>query len=238
MLPAVPDRQRPKRRGAARALAWYCGGLNNIDQTILDPGQRSRYVLLFIIALHLLALWLWVNRKVTRDVAPAAHFTEVFFPRLTPVPAAPPAPLPRRPRSTAAPSAVEPPHPITLITPPPAPATPRAEPAPPARFTDQVMEQARRDLGKIDRELRKGSLNMAEREPVVYAAKRSSLIAGAYIGHDADRIEETTFADGRRMSKVTRGGKSFCVYKESNGLVGGRDVFRDGVRTMVTSCPR
>ncbi|HZV66321.1 MAG TPA: hypothetical protein VFG03_15555 [Telluria sp.] len=39
------------------------------------------------------------------------------------------------------------------------------------------------------------------------------------------------------MSKVARGGKSFCASKEHHGLVSGRDVFRDGVKTGMTSCP-
>ena len=39
------------------------------------------------------------------------------------------------------------------------------------------------------------------------------------------------------MTKVSRGGISYCVYKESVGLTKGRDQLSDGVRTMVTTCP-
>jgi hypothetical protein len=51
------------------------------------------------------------------------------------------------------------------------------------------------------------------------------------------QFDELILPDGRRMTKVSRGGISYCVYKESVGLTKGRDQLSDGVRTMVTTCP-
>lgn len=104
--------------------------------------------------------------------------------------------------------------------------------------TAVIVERALRDAGKIDRELRKTSLNAAERKLTYGRTRHELVLAGALGGNEGTRIEEMETADGRRMSKViTRWGR-YCAQKESNGLVGARDVFRDGVKTKITSCPR
>lgn len=99
---------------------------------------------------------------------------------------------------------------------------------------DDILFQARKDIGKIDRELRKTSLNLAERSTVLKPGERERLIAGAFIGRGPPPITEEVMADGRRRSR--RG--SMCAYKESNGLVGGRDVFSGGIKTRWEQCPK
>ena len=91
-----------------------------------------------------------------------------------------------------------------------------------------IRERALRAAGKVDRELRKTSLNVAERNLTIGKAQRELA---------STRIEELELPDGRRVSKVISGSRSYCVFMESNGLVGGRDVFRDGVKTKVGPCP-
>ena len=83
-----------------------------------------------------------------------------------------------------------------------------------------IGERALRAAGKVDRELRKTSLNVAERNLTIGKIER-----------------ELEMPDGRRMSKVVTAFGRYCAYKESNGLVGGRDVFRDGVKTKIGPCP-
>jgi hypothetical protein len=65
----------------------------------------------------------------------------------------------------------------------------------------------------------------------------ASNIASAF-KRQATTVEEVLMADGSRMSKVHTPGGTYCAYKESNAVTGGRDPFKDGVRTKVTSCPR
>ena len=91
-----------------------------------------------------------------------------------------------------------------------------------------IGERALRAAGKVDRELRKTSLNVAERNLTIGKAQRELA---------STRIEELELPDGRRMSKVVTAFGRYCAYKESNGLVGGRDVFRDGVKTKIGPCP-
>jgi hypothetical protein len=86
--------------------------------------------------------------------------------------------------------------------------------------------------------VRKQSLDMAVRNFKPTETKLEKAIAAAYSGGaQPTRIEEVVLADGTRMSKVTIGKVSYCVTQRSNGLVGGRDVFRDGVGSKVTNCP-
>ena len=99
-----------------------------------------------------------------------------------------------------------------------------------------IGERALRAAGKVDRELRKTSLNVAERNLTIGKTQRELAIAGAFRG-GGTRIEELELSDGRRMSRVVTAFGRYCAYKESNGLVGGRDVFRDGVKTKIGSCP-
>ncbi len=39
------------------------------------------------------------------------------------------------------------------------------------------------------------------------------------------------------MSKMRAGGSTYCAAMQSNGQVGGRDVFKDGVKTEISNCP-
>ena len=91
-----------------------------------------------------------------------------------------------------------------------------------------IGERALRAAGKVDRELRKTSLNVAERNLTIGKTQRELA---------STRIEELELPDGRRMSKVVTAFGRYCAYQESNGLVGGRDVFRDGVKTKIGPCP-
>jgi hypothetical protein len=62
--------------------------------------------------------------------------------------------------------------------------------------------------------------------------RREREIAAAFGERGPPQVVEEVMSDGRRRSRV--GNK--CANKESNGLVGARDVFRDGVKTRWGDC--
>lgn len=136
-----------------------------------------------------------------------------------PAPTKPPPRLPRESTVVAIPEQVQP--------------TP-VEPQPEAALSrDNVMAQALADVGKLDREARQSSLNMADRKLVLAPSRRERLIGDAFIARGPTRIVEEVMPDGRRRSR--RG--NMCAYMESNVLMGGRDVIRDGVKTRWEQCP-
>ena len=198
--------------------------------------------LALIVTLHVLVLVFWPKAPPEEAHRPATGAIAIRF---VPIPktASEPAPTPaltraqgiRQPRKAAVPApamTIVAPA-ITLLIPPPPLETPAD--VPPVASGDDILKQARRDVGKIDRALRKESLDMAVRNMKLTAPKIERVLGGAYAGGgNGMQIEELVMADGRRMSRIG----NVCVYKESNGLVGGRDVFRDGVKTKVASCPR
>lgn len=204
------------------------------------PSTRKPWAVALVVAVHLLALLSWPQRQPPVRDATLTYSDIVFL--------APPKPVRPRP----APDVATPPRklqPVAISAAPviaaapvpealPAPAAePLAEPAQFAARAPDILERARRDVGKIDRELRKNSLNMAERNLVLGKSKAALAFADVHAANEGTRIEESVMPDGRRISKVkTRFGR-YCAYKESNGLVGGRDVFRDGVKTKISGCP-
>lgn len=95
-----------------------------------------------------------------------------------------------------------------------------------------MMLQAKRDVGKIDRELRSASLDMAERHFSLTISKRERAIAAAHGGTGPTPIIEEVMNDGSRRSRMG----NMCAQMESNALVGARDVFRDGVKTRWSRC--
>lgn len=126
------------------------------------------------------------------------------------------------------------PQAITQTLPPP-----DAFAEPPAKPADDLMQRSLKSAAAIDKELRKEAWNPRDKKIANETTALAAKIAGAYVGSNGMSTEEITMPDGRLMTKVrTPGGGSFCAYKESNALTGGRDPFRDGVRTLVTNCPR
>jgi type IV secretory pathway VirB10-like protein len=125
-----------------------------------------------------------------------------------------------------------------FVAAPQEPAPPQAALAEPSgeplTSSADILAHARRDIGKIDRDLRKASLNMYARDTVLTPSARERAIGSAYVGGGPPPIVEIVTNDGRRISR--RG--NMCAEKEHNGLVGGRDVFRDGVKTKWAECPK
>jgi len=203
-------------------------------------GNGRRIALLLIVALHVLAVWFLPSPSTSRGgpkKQPESREIAISFVKPVPparrpvsVERAPAKPAARAPRRIASAPA------MTLV---PAPSVPEAAPAPiepaaPEKTAADILNQAKADIGKVDRDLRNASPNMALRKIELHPTKLESGIAGAFKERGPQRMEEIIGPDGRRITKVG----NMCAFKESNGLVGGRDVFKDGVKTRWQSCPK
>jgi hypothetical protein len=200
---------RPRWRTALLIIALHVAGLLCWPAPDSEPGMHGDPAVPMI----------WV--APLREERPAA--TETVAARTTRTPRPTPARAVPRKEANEAPS-------ISLV-----PAEPvSAEPVPsaPHQTAEEMTAQAKRDIGKIDRELRKASLDMAQRNLVFNVPLREKAIAGAYVERGPPKIIEEVMSDGRRRSRIG----NMCAYMESNGLVGARDVFKNGVRTLWVEC--
>ena len=219
-------------------------------------GWRRKSLLLALAGVHLAALVLW-RQPLQLPLAPPQRITWLLLlPDTARQRTAPQAPRPQAravpPARMVAQSPAQTAPPPTLAQRPaevaPA-AAPQAISAPPVGqpsdyfattpvARESALEAAKRSAGAVDRQLRKEAWNPRDK----FVANAQSALAGrmaaAYQGNDGVTYEEVTLPDGRQMTKVHAGGATYCAYKESNGLVGGRDVFKDGVKTAVSTCPK
>ena len=181
-------------------------------------------------------------------MAPHAAITYILAPvkRLQPAAPTPPKVATRQPpkaltarSETEAPAeptpvAVTQPQAITQPTPPPDPFAEQ-----PAKPVDDLRQRSLKSAALVDKQLRKEAWNPRDKRIANDTTSLAAKIGGAYVGNDSGTTtEEVVTPDGRLMTKVrTAGGGTYCAYKENNALTGGRDPFRDGVKTKVTSCP-
>ena len=199
------------------------------------------------IALHLALIGMWQFARMARPPPPDAESAvPIQWIKLSPPPrvqAPPSVPVQRpsaRPAAPTAPPAPSVPPPITLAAPPeplPAPA------APATRNAEDILRQARRDIGKIDQDLRKESPGQI-RAPADTALTR--LAAGIESATappklwQAPKIENVQDQGGydRRIYKVTTGAGVYCIYYESNHAPDGLDSMKRGIPPKIMSCPR
>ena len=206
------------------------------------PFAQSRparaLALMLIITAHIIVVLGWPKRTapVSKGTMRELDIAFVTLPKSRPpapasrVPPALPTEQPRRakPPPVSAPA-------VTLIQLPAVDDTaPPAEPVPVAPRADAIVDRARRDVGAIDRELRKQSLDPALRHQKLHPGRFETAIAGAFKERGPTRIIEEVMPDGSRRSRVG----NMCASMESNSLTGGRDVFRDGVKTKWAQCPQ
>jgi hypothetical protein len=192
----------------------------------------------------------WIRLPAPRAAVPV--------PTPMPAPAREPAPMRARARSlppaalpsSALPATPPPPpsSPATASAPPSAPATAAspasapAQAAAPAPGAGQILEQARRDIGKIDKALRK------ENRPTITAPLDSPQIRlrkGLELANElapnrlweAPKVEElvNNTGDGARRTRVITGNGSYCVTERaSNTSV---DMIEKHGKLRITSCP-
>ena len=215
------------------------------------PLWRRRSLLLALAGLHVLAFLLWpapgrpptpaadAQRRITwltlpapRHVPPLARAT----PRLRP--SEPATAEPQPPKMLEQPRV---PQAITLPQPAGTPATLPADPfavAPAVPAADDLKTALRKSAGAADRQLRKESRNPRDK----FVANADTALArgmdAAFQGDHGYGAELLIPPDGRLTTKVRSGGSTYCAAMQSNTLMGGRDVFRDGVKTEITNCPQ
>lgn len=215
----------------------------------VSPWRRRGWLAL-IGAAHLLAVWGW--RTSERAQAPQTRSAATLTYILTPTPPRPlrPAAAPL-PTPQAVPSRTKPLPAVMTLVPalsapvaeapvvPAPPVDPLALPSKPLPREEDALQRARRSAGAVDRQLRKEAWNPRDKRIANDRTLLAEKLGSAYRGSDGVREESVQLDDGRVMTKVhTPGGSTYCAVKESNGLTGGRDPFRDGIRTKVTTCGR
>ncbi len=217
--------------------------------------QRRSIPIAVTLALHMVLLALWHMSRSASAPSPHAQYEPYELrlialkpPRPQPAAAAP-SKAPPRP-STAAPRApVMAPQSITklAITPPAPPAEPAtfAAPRAPTPSADAIMQQARRDVGKIDRDLRKaypgGPIKAPGDSPQIRLEK------GIELAHDmappglfeAPKVKEIIDPGqyGRRRYRVITALGTYCLTHESNRGNDGQDVFTANRLPKKSNCP-
>ncbi|MFL6657855.1 MAG: hypothetical protein ACJ8GW_07290 [Massilia sp.] len=209
-------------------------------------------------ALHLalLGLWHWQGQQAPRherDDQPRIEWVNIATPRpQRPVaPALPPLQPPKRvtpPRAVTVP-ATQVPLPAELPPPPTweeLQAAQQAPPAPPtARSADEIMQQAKRDLGGINTELKKEFPRSANLAPGNSAhARMERKMEDAFDQappkwYQAAKFKEIGDASGsgRRIYRITTALGTFCVSYASNHEHNGQDAMQHGSRPFYTNCP-
>jgi hypothetical protein len=172
------------------------------------------------LALHLLLLgWLARPVKLVPDDPAQRRSVLVMLPLAHPRARVEPAPVAsarRQPAAPAHPSAVATSAPPVRPDPPDIPATtpPQATPAEsPARYSleaDELLGSAKRQAGKIDRELRGGKPGVPREADTPWARFRGAL-AAAHVDRSHTMVQDSyTGADGVTIYRIRQGDKVFC----------------------------
>lgn len=202
-------------------------------------GTSRAWAIVAIVVLHGLLFWLWPHYR-PHDSPVSAREVFVTLVSAKPKQVAPPTrasarkpvAITRRPRpllqTSAPPEKLVEPVAMTMQSAPSAP----SEPDPFAEPTQA--EKPKYDIAKVDKEVRRQSLNPAVRETVLQATRMERLIGGAKTQRGPAVVEELVMNDGTRVSKV--GG--MCARKKPSAMVGGLDPFRSGNETVWQQCPK
>ncbi len=197
------------------------------------------------IAVHFALICGWMlARELEQDLpgepAETIQWIDVKPPAVRPVKAA------SRPAPAAPRRALPPPSPLRAAPPPAVVAqalvsTPIVPEAPPARSADDILQQARRDLGRIDKDLKKEFPLRGIRAPIDSAHKR--LVRGIEQASTrpsaAARI--TGLIDpggqGRKRYRVETGLGTYCMTYDGPHTLNGRDQGTQPGAPKMTNCP-
>jgi hypothetical protein len=209
------------------------------------PGNERRlYAIGLTIAVHLALIYGWqMTRRIPapewelpRNAIQWLRLKPLVPPKpVAPRPAAPP---PRQQTPRTAPASASP-------APTPAPVQPApAVEAPAARSAHDMLQQAKRDVGKIDKDLRKAYPGQPISAPVQTAQTR--LEKGIAAAADAapnrwfEAPKVTEIIDpggyGRRRYRVVGANGTYCITVESNHAPDGLDTMKYGIQQKITTC--
>jgi hypothetical protein len=208
------------------------------------PSQTRLYGVAATIAVHLLLIGGWLltrHANVDTDGAPGAaiQWVDVKPPKASAVTI--PAAVAVARKAPAAPRVtVAPPAPQAVVS---APAPEAA--APPARSMDDMMQQARRDLGRIAKDLNKEFPQRGIRAPIDTAHKR--LVKGIELAYELAppkwyapaKVTEVIDpgGEGRRRYRVTTAGGTYCMTYDGPHTPNGRDQGTQPGAPKMTNCP-
>ncbi len=102
----------------------------------------------------------------------------------------------------------------------------------PAPIHEQLIADFKRDVGQIDRDLRRQSLNTAERTPVLTPTAMARGIGAAYIDRTPPKQEEVVLSDGTRVTRIG----NTCYMKDNGGRTRGLDHITRGIPTVARAC--
>jgi hypothetical protein len=202
------------------------------------------------VALHVLVLCAWyASRSSTR--APESDAASIQWVNIdTPRPASRPPTVARRsepasprpaPRAAARIPISEAPAPTNA---PETVAAPVAE-TPAAPSTYDMLQQARKDIGKIDKDLRRQFPGAPIKAPA--DSPQIRLVKG--IEHAAEMAPPKWFEApkvqeiidpggyGRKRYRVITANGTYCITVESNHAPDGLDVIKNGIKPKLTNCP-
>lgn len=208
------------------------------------------------VALHLLVIAGWLLSRdapvAPDEAAETIQWVNVKPPSVRPSPPPPPPPLqvsaPLAPRKeavraiVAAPASPEPPTPVVEAQ--AAAGAPVAD-APNTKSADEIMQQARRDIGKISTDLRKEFPVRGIRAPIDTAQKR--LVKGMALAHElapgkwyeAPKMAELIDpgGQGRRRYRVMTAAGPMCWTVDAPHTPNGRDQAKGAGPPKLTNCP-
>ncbi|MFM9434056.1 hypothetical protein ACFDR9_001104 [Janthinobacterium sp. CG_23.3] len=221
------------------------------------PRHRPLAGAALTLAIHLALLYAWTLSRPTPPPAqqPAEPGNPIQWLRLAPPTAAPALPalpaLPAR-RVAGRPPALPRAAAATLLPVPLAATAPAAtvqaavaERAAPAPRIDDILQQAKRDVGAIDRQLRKAGpglrFSAPANTPQTRLAKGFADAADAVPNRwfEAPKVQELIDPAGerRRRHKVVGAGGTYCVTFDGVQTPNGRDIIKNGLPSKTTNCP-
>jgi hypothetical protein len=107
---------------------------------------------------------------------------------------------------------------------------------PEADATDDIISRAKRDAGKIDRELRQERPMPPQGMVDSLPSKLQKGIAAAG-KNNTMKMESITFANGKRITKVYTPAGTYCVVSNTVGSTGSIDAIQNGMQYKTITCP-
>ena len=224
--------------------------------TTFHPQNKRLHGLAATIAVHLALVVLWQFSRgaaaLDDGVARRIQWIDIAAPQHVDKPQPKPAPKPK-PVAPVAPQRAQP----SRIAPPLAPSAPdpviteeslAAQPAPPAPASPSaydMMQQARKDLGSIDKELRKefppSKIEAPPDSPHIRMQKGMEHAAEMAPPRWYEQAKVTELVvpggNGKRRYRVITAQGTFCVTYESNHRLDGMDPFANAGKPKYTQCP-
>ncbi len=201
------------------------------------------------LALHAMMLLAWrhAGKLPAPDASPreAIQWVDIAIARPAPPPVRPPPPaVPAAPRPSPAPAKTASPAPAAAPVPSVQPLPPPGAETPPALSAHELLQQARRSVGKIDQDLRKAYPGQPITAPVdnghTRMAKKMQDAADMVPNKWYEAPKVTEILDpgpyGRRRYRVVGALGTYCITVESNHAPDGIDQMQKGIQQKITTC--